>query len=176
MSGHTTVALRAPTPADAEPWARFVAVERSRAYADVMPASFGERVLAEVPTAALALAGRLADPGATRYALAETSAGIVGVAQAGPAPADWEVELGHVPAPAATALHLLYVHPDHHGTGLADRLLGAVLDDDPTYLWLIDGNARAQRFYERHGFRALPEQVPAGESWGGTPMRRMVRA
>lgn len=174
MSGSTTPALRVPTPRDAEAWARFVAVERARAYAHVMPAAFGERILAEVPTAAAALATRLAAPGAD-YALAETSAGLVGVAQAGPAPADWEVELGHVPAPAATALHLLYVHPDHHGTGLADQLLAAVLDDGPTYLWLIDGNGRAQRFYERHGFRALPEQVPAGESWEGAPMRRMVR-
>lgn len=153
---------------------RFVAVERSRTYGDAMPASFRERLLAEVPESAQRLRGRLATD-TLRYALAEVEGEIIGAAEAGPAPADWEVELGLVPPPAAVELHLLYVHPGHHGSGLADRLLTAVLDPGPAYLWLVAGNERAERFYTRRGFTSLPEQVPAGDSWGNVTMHRMVR-
>jgi len=169
-----TTDVRSVTADDAEAWVRFVAVERARTYADTMPQSFAERLLAEVPTSAEHLREALAN-GPVRYALAERGGKIVGAAEAGPAPADWEVELGFVPVPAHIELHLLYVHPDHHGTGLADRLLAAVLDPGPAYLWLVAGNARAERFYARRGFVALAEQAPAGDSWGNVTMHRMVR-
>lgn len=170
----STATIRPPTPDDAAAWARFVAVERARTYADVMPPWFGELAAAEVPATASRLAEQFGDA-ALRFALAEVGGAIVGVAEAGTAPAQWEIDGGFPPPPAPVQLHLLYVHPDHHGTGLADRLLGAVLDPGPAYLWLIAGNARAERFYARRGFVALDERIPAGESWGGVPMHRMVR-
>ena len=51
----------------------------------------------------------------------------------------------------------------------------AVLGTDAAYLWIIDGNERAHRFYVKHGFVDFGESVPAGQTWGGTPMHRMVR-
>ena len=101
---------------------------------------------------------------------------IVGVASASAAPGAWEVELGLVPPPAERELDRLYVHADMHGTGLGAVLFDAVVDERPHYLWLIDGNDRAARFYERRGFRHLDEQVSTGPTWGGIPMHRMVRA
>lgn len=166
--------VRSVAAGDAEPWVRFVAIERARTYAGAMPPSFAQRLLVEVPTAAAHLRDELTR-GVMRYALAELGGEIVGAAEAGPAPAEWEVELGFVPAPADVELHLLYLRPDHHGTGLADRLLSAVLDPGPAYLWLIAGNERAERFYLRRGFASLLEQVSAGDTWGNVTMHRMVR-
>ena len=49
----------------------------------------------------------------------------------------------------------LYVHPEHHGSGLGARLLAATEELVPgDTLWLehVAGNDRAARFYRRHGF------------------------
>lgn len=56
-----------------------------------------------------------------------------------------------------------YVHPDHWGTGAADRLMTAALgrlDGFSVDLEVRYDNLRARRFYERFGFRpteATPE-------------------
>lgn len=160
---------------DALAWATFAARERARTYASVMPAWFGPQALADAEDSAPQLAASLADPGEHRYLLAEVGSQIVGVAEAGPAPSSWEVDLGLLPEPAPQTLDLLYLHPDHQGTGLADRLLTAALVPGPVYLWLIDGNTRAERFYRRRGFRNLAESVSTGETWGDIPMHRMLR-
>jgi ribosomal protein S18 acetylase RimI-like enzyme len=49
-------------------------------------------------------------------------------------------------------LMALYVRSSHYDTGLGHRLLETAIGDGPAYLWVLDGNARAIRFYERHGF------------------------
>ena len=52
----------------------------------------------------------------------------------------------------------LYVLPEHMGKGVGTLLLNAAMDGlradgfDRVYLWAIDGNTRADRFYHRHGF------------------------
>lgn len=58
----------------------------------------------------------------------------------------------------------VWVHPDHRGTGLAERMLRAQLEYVRTTLgaarlWLHVGgdNPRARRLYERVGFRATGE-------------------
>ncbi|QUW18837.1 GNAT family N-acetyltransferase [Agrococcus sp. Marseille-Q4369] len=80
-----------------------------------------------------------------------------------------------LPSPADRELDRLYVAAEMHGTGLGAALFDAVVDERPHYLWLIDGNARAARFYERRGFEHLDEQVSTGPTWGGIPMHRMLR-
>jgi GNAT superfamily N-acetyltransferase len=54
-------------------------------------------------------------------------------------------------------LHGLYVLPEHWGTGVADELHAAALaeqrDCAELRLWVLEANARARRFYERHGWR-----------------------
>jgi GNAT superfamily N-acetyltransferase len=68
-------------------------------------------------------------------------------------------------------LMALYVRASSYGTGLGHALLEAAIGDAPAYLWVLDGNARAIGFYERHGFAfdgaAKPEDVGLE--------RRMVR-
>ncbi|MDH2413685.1 GNAT family N-acetyltransferase [Nocardioides sp. CER19] len=65
----------------------------------------------------------------------------------------------------------LYVRRAHYGTGLGHRLLDTAIGDRPAYLWVLDGNARAIGFYERHGFAfdGQVEEEPEGLH------RRMVR-
>jgi GNAT superfamily N-acetyltransferase len=58
----------------------------------------------------------------------------------------------------AVELVSMWVAPDARGSGVADRLVGAVLDvarersHGRTVLWVSDGNRAAERLYERHGF------------------------
>jgi len=57
-------------------------------------------------------------------------------------------------------LEAMYVRPGAWGTGLADRLHAAAVEElrrrggDRARLWVLAGNERARRFYERHGWRA----------------------
>jgi ribosomal protein S18 acetylase RimI-like enzyme len=72
-------------------------------------------------------------------------------------------------------VYAIYVHPDHWRNGVGRALLDAgiaTLDaagHRPIRLWVFDANARARRFYERHGFVADGERTsytvrrPSGE-------------
>lgn len=57
-------------------------------------------------------------------------------------------------------LEALYVLPAAWGTGQADELHGAAVAQlrrsgvEHARLWVLEGNARARRFYERHGWTA----------------------
>lgn len=167
------VELREPTPADAPAWALFLVEEQLRTYAGLLPDAFREDGLAQADIRGLTAA--FAAPGDAQRRIAWLGDRIVGVASAETAPAPWEVELGFVPAPAGRELARLYVHADLHGSGLGAVLFDAVVDERPHYLWLIDGNARAARFYERRGFRHLDEQVSTGPTWGHIAMHRMLK-
>lgn len=167
------VELRAPEPEDAERWARFLVAEQQRTYAGQLPDDFGSRGLEQANIAGLAHV--FGEPGEAVRRIAWREGRIVGIAAAGPAPARWERELGLVPPPADRELDRLYVAAEMHGSGLGAALFDAVVDERPHYLWLIDGNARAARFYERRGFVHLDERVSTGPTWGGIPMHRMLR-
>jgi len=169
------VELREPAPEDAPAWARFLVEAQQATYTGRLPEDFGVHGLAQANVEGLARA--FGDPSrhdAVRR-IAWVGDRIVGVAATSAAPARWEVELGLVPPPAERELDRLYVHADMHGTGLGAALFDAVVDERPHYLWLIDGNDRAARFYERRGFRHLDERVSTGPTWGGIPMHRMAR-
>ena len=56
----------------------------------------------------------------------------------------------------------LYVLPEYHGTGVGRQLMDAALEKLASYphicLWLVKGNARALRFYEKCGFHMTGEE------------------
>lgn len=167
------VELREPRRTDAPAWASFLIGEQERTYAGMLPGDFRVRALMQADVVGLAQA--FAEPGESERRIALREGRIVGIAATSAAPAAWEVELGLVPPPAPRELERLYVAAELHGTGLGQALFDAVVDERPLYLWLIDANERAGRFYERRGFRHLDERVPAGPTWGGIPMHRMLR-
>ena len=76
--------------------------------------------------------------------LARDEDGIAGMATSGPARDE--------DAPVSLELYAINVLRRGHGTGVADVLLDHAIGDRAAYLWVLDGNDRAQAFYRRHGF------------------------
>lgn len=103
-------------------------------------------------------------PRGQRALVALSGERVVGFAMTGPA--------RDAQAPARQQLWSINILAEHHGTGLADRLLAECLGEGPAYLWVADGNSRAVRFYERHGF-ALDGTSQLDED--GITELRMVR-
>lgn len=167
--------IRVPIGSDAARWDAFIAAQQARTYAGLVPDDFEQRMLAQAAADPAARAAEFDDPGTTVRLIAEADGELVGAIEVSDAPADWEISLGLGDAPAARELSRLYLAQHVHGSGLASHLLVSALGDGDAYLWLIDGNERAQRFYRRHGFADHGPSVSTGPSWGGIPMHRMAR-
>jgi GNAT superfamily N-acetyltransferase len=66
--------------------------------------------------------------------------------------------LGPSETRGAAELYAIHVAPEHVGTGVGRALMKAALDElaklrkRRAVLWVLDGNARARRFYERGGW------------------------
>ncbi len=70
------------------------------------------------------------------------------------------------------SLERCYVHPDHHGSGVAARLVAATLEaareTGATGIWLgvSEENGRANAFYARHGFEQVgTKRFHIGDAW-----------
>ncbi|MCF6522882.1 GNAT family N-acetyltransferase [Streptomyces sp. JJ36] len=78
------------------------------------------------------------------------------------------------PQDADGEVYALYVHPEAIGTGTGRALLTAVLEQAGALgcpglrLWVVEGNARARRFYERAGF--APDGARQLFEVGGAPV------
>lgn len=83
--------------------------------------------------------------GGEEVLVAEDAGGIVAWASGGPGRDD--------DAPVDRELEGIYSPARVHGSGVGQLLLDAVIADSPAYLWVLDGNARAEAFYRRNGFR-----------------------
>jgi len=88
--------------------------------------------------------------------VAEDDRGIVGFAMAGPSLGPMAgPSLGPAEdVPRLRQLYSLYVLASHHGTGIGQALLDAVLNGGPATLWVARENPRAIAFYRRNGFEA----------------------
>lgn len=80
-----------------------------------------------------------------------------------------------VDAPRPRELEGIYVLADHYGTGAGQALLDAGLGDAASYLWIADGNPRAEHFYVKNGFAR--DGAAKVERIGGVDLAvvRMVR-
>lgn len=88
--------------------------------------------------------------------LAVTVDGLVGFATAGPG-RDHDMDL-------QLELWALYVRKERWGSGVGHALLREAVGDEPAYVWVLAGNDRAIRFYERQGFRrdGIEDEHPEG--------------
>ena len=75
-----------------------------------------------------------------RTLVAEAPEGLVGFAGAGE------------PDELGLPLLALYVRAHWWGTGLGHLLFEATIGGAPSYLWVLEPNKRAIRFYENHGY------------------------
>lgn len=99
-----------------------------------------------------ALRRHLADP-AFDWRVAVDDGDVIGYCKLGPT-----FFQGEVPTDGAVHLHQLYVDPARHGGGVAAALLEWAKDHSrrrgatALLLTVWEENARARRFYEKHGF------------------------
>ncbi|UZN03698.1 GNAT family N-acetyltransferase [Cellulomonas sp. S1-8] len=102
--------------------------------------------------------------------VADLDGALVGVAVAGRA----QDRGGHPPV-RERELGNLYVLAAHHGTGVGQALLDAVLPPGTrAQVWAARDTPRARRFYERNGFRA-DGATEDGSTFGGVVSLRLVR-
>jgi GNAT superfamily N-acetyltransferase len=135
------------------------------AYADLMPASvFAERRAGRA--ARIERWRGIIDAGSSANLMAWSPEGrLLGFSSTGPGRDSSDDGLPPL------ELMALYARADVHGTGVGYALCEAAVGSSPAYLWVLDGNERATRFYERQGFgfdgATKPEDVGLE--------RRMVR-
>jgi len=142
----------APTRADSASLGAMARQSFSDAFAHLFdPAPFAQ-FLAEVYGPGGTMERGFADP-SIQWQAAAIGDRIIGYAKLSPltAPAP-------APQPGAMELQQIYVLTPWHGQGVAERLMGWALDAaraagaPEIYLTVFDHNARAKRFYTRHGF------------------------
>ena len=164
-SDRTPFVLRPATPDDAAGCAFVHHTSWVETYWELIPASHWEIDTLERRTAVWR---QHVDAGA-EVTVAESDGHIIGIAISGGAQVVGEYE------PARDRqLSMLYVLAAHHGTGVGQALLDAVLPPDtPAQLWVAEQNPRARRFYERNGF--LPDGTRFVEEGPGLAEVRLVR-
>ncbi len=166
-------------PASPDDAAEYVACHvdcLAETYSRLMPPEFAELHRAEAPEKARRLREELSRGGATSSWLARDATGeVVGIVNSAPGTQDWEAALDAPPTTVPYQLNHLYSRARTHGTGLGRQLLEVALTGDATYLWILHGNARADRFYRRHGFVADGDEMTCGASWFFRTQYRMVR-
>jgi GNAT superfamily N-acetyltransferase len=76
-------------------------------------------------------------------------------------------------APVPFELEAIYTRQAFWRTGLGARLLDVAVGKQPAFLWVFEGNERAQRFYRRHGFE--PDGVGKFDPYFALEEIRLVR-
>ncbi|MFD6884937.1 GNAT family N-acetyltransferase [Streptomyces sp. NPDC059957] len=169
-AGETRLRVREMTEPDIDAVAAVRVSGWRHAYAGLMPQSY----LDGLSVAAYAAQRRasFADPAnpVTNLVAEGPDGAVLGWAAFGPAmetdPAGTEPDEGE--------LYALYARPDVIGTGVGRALLAEVLRRAPhpaVRLWVLEGNARARRFYERAGFR--PDGGVLVDETDGFPVREV---
>ena len=157
-------AIRPPRPADAKSLGHVHVRIWREAYVGLMPQQFLDELDPRHSSSRWRTMLEQPDDRVTRL-IGLVDQQIVGFIAVGPARDDG--------APTPTELQVINVVAAHHGTGLANQLLTAALGDEPAYLWVLEGNERAQAFYRRHRF-ALDGATKI-HSGTGVDELRMVR-
>lgn len=143
------VTIRPAVPADAEALAHLHLDVWDDAYTGLVPQGIlddrRERVAERVARWEDILARREFPGEEERTWVAEDDSGLIGFAATGPA-RDNDVD-------DLLELYSLYVRASYWDTGVGYGLFDTAVADRGAYLWVLAGNERAIRFYERQGFR-----------------------
>jgi GNAT superfamily N-acetyltransferase len=173
--------LRPVTLDDAEEYVRCHVDCLAETYATIMPPAFAEEHRQGIPEQvartreAWRVNAEQPEPRTAAWLARDGGGEVVGVVRAGPGVQQWERDLGAPPTTVPFQLHHLYTRQRTHGSGLGRRLLETAIGDHETYLWILHGNARADRFYRRQGFAPNGDELTCGPSWFQRTMYRLVR-
>ena len=108
-----------------------------------------------------------------RLMLAEVDGSVVGFALAAASVAREHPE---APAEDSIEIRMLYLTRSHHGSGIGQQLLDAVLfPGEAAQLWVAEQNPRAQAFYRRNGFLADGIRDPHAHQGTDLAAMRMLR-
>ncbi|WP_439564842.1 GNAT family N-acetyltransferase [Microcella sp.] len=148
-----TVSLRQATASDVESLAALHIRTWFETYGHQLPSQFYDDAALEhrrrMWTRAL-----VQEPDSKHRIVVAEDKGLVGFAWSGPTLED---ALG---VPTERSLYAIYVLASHHGQGIGQRLLDAVIGDGPATLWVARDNPRAHRFYEKNRFIADGVEKP----------------
>lgn len=166
-SAKTHFLIRRATVSDAEAYARTHIAALHETYAHIMPREFHDHYDADLPNIIerrrLSLANN--DDGASWLAF-DASGAPVGIASSGPGRDEDRPDF---------ELHRIYTLASTHGSGLGQELLDTAIGASPAYLWILNNNPRAERFYRRNGFVPDGTEMLCGPVWHHKPMFRMHR-
>nr|WP_296072592.1 GNAT family N-acetyltransferase [uncultured Actinoplanes sp.] len=100
-----------------------------------------------------------------RLTVAELDGAVIGFLYVGPSE-----------EPDAAELYAIHVAPDHVGTGVGKALMVTAQEQlrqiaRRAHLWVLEGNERARRFYERGGWR--PDGTTRTEAVNGEPVAQL---
>lgn len=157
-TGLRSLRVRAMTPSGCRPVAEIRVGGRRSAYAGLVPRSYLDAMDVEADADKRRRMPAKAGTPVVNL-VAERAGQIVGWAAYGPY-RDGEVRTGDAD------LYAPYTRPGHLGTGVGTALLResaercAVAGHRSLFLWVLKGNARARRFYARHGFTADGAEEP----------------
>ncbi len=141
-------AITAASPGDAGAIARFQIAAWRQTYRDLVPDAFLDGM--DAASSADRWAQRLAT-GERDAAIALADGRIVAVASTRRSATE-----GHLPE---LELCTLYLAPEMKGSGLADRMMDATIGWEAAHLLVFRVNERAQRFYRRHRFAPIGEEL-----------------
>ncbi|MCW4457712.1 GNAT family N-acetyltransferase [Microbacterium sp. MPKO10] len=110
--------------------------------------------------------------------VAESAGAFSGDVEPGGAVMGWasSKQLADSDAVAAREINGIYILAAHYGSGAGQLLLDAVAGNGSALLWLMDGNARAEAFYVRNGFRRDGEAYDREMGDRAVQIVRMVRS
>ncbi|WP_323960013.1 GNAT family N-acetyltransferase [Arthrobacter sp. JZ12] len=158
--------IRRATADDAELYSRAHVAALHETYAHLMPRAFHEHYDAELPLLTERRRAALANNDVGYWLALDPAGQPVGVVSSGPGRDEDRPDF---------ELHHLYTLSSTHGTGLGQRLLDLAVGSSPAYLWILNENPRAERFYRRNGFQSDGTTALCGPVWHHRPMFRMHR-
>ncbi len=161
--------LRRATVNDAEIYAQTHVQALRETYAHLMPAEFHEHYARELPAIVERRRNMLAveeDAGTRAWVALDKDGAAVGIAASGNGRDDDRPDF---------ELHHIYCLAHTHGSGLGQQLFETAVGPRAAYLWVLNNNPRAERFYQRNGFVPDGERSLCGPTWHYKPMYRMHR-
>ncbi|MHA7277096.1 GNAT family N-acetyltransferase [Arthrobacter sp. Hz1] len=157
--------IRRALPDDAETYSRIHLQGLHETYAQIMPQAFHAHYDAELPVL-IARRREALTAGAISWVAFDETGSAVGVATSG---------AGRDEDRPDFELHHIYTLAATHGKALGQQLLDTAIGDRAAYLWILNNNPRAERFYRRNGFAPDGTSTLCGPSWHHRPMFRMHR-